>query len=172
MSILFSEPTTCSAVCANPTLNIEEVHYELTDSQIELIIVSLAKITITSVYKPPASAFEWQYIPETCRRPLNLVIGDFNSHSTVWGYEQNDCNGYKVEALAEASNFSLIHDAKLPKFLTVLGVREDTTLMWHLLALGSLQYARAEYWTPSHVHNTVISQSLSDLQSLPRIALL
>ena len=33
-----------SAVYAKPTLNIEEVHTEVTDSQIELIIVSLAKI--------------------------------------------------------------------------------------------------------------------------------
>ena len=44
-----------SAVYAKPTLNIEEAHTEVTDSQIELIIVSQAKITITSVYKPPAS---------------------------------------------------------------------------------------------------------------------
>ena len=65
------------------TLNIDEVHIEVTDSQIELITVSLAKLTIASVYKPPASEF--------------------------------DCNGDLVEAWAEASNFSLIHDAKLPK---------------------------------------------------------
>ena len=39
-----------SAVYANPTLNIEEVHTEVTDSQIKLITVSLAKITIKSVY--------------------------------------------------------------------------------------------------------------------------
>ena len=103
-----------SAVYAKPTLNIEEVHTEVTDSQIELITVSLAKITITSVYKPPASEFEWPSLPERCRRPLHLVIGDFNSQSTAWGYEQNDCNGDLVEAWAEASNFSLIHDAKLP----------------------------------------------------------
>ena len=44
-----------SAVNAKPILNIKEVHTEVTDSQIELITVSLAKITITSVYKPPAS---------------------------------------------------------------------------------------------------------------------
>ena len=46
-----------STVYAKPTLNIEEVHTEVTDSQIELITVtvSLAKITITSVYKPPAT---------------------------------------------------------------------------------------------------------------------
>ena len=34
-----------SAVFAKPTLNIEEVHTEVTDSQIELKTVSLAKIT-------------------------------------------------------------------------------------------------------------------------------
>ena len=92
-----------SAVYAKPTLNIEEVHIEVTDSQIELITVSLAKITITSVYKPPASEFEWPSLPERCRRPLHLVIGDFNSHSTAWGYEQNDCNGDLVEAWADVA---------------------------------------------------------------------
>ena len=74
-----------SAVYDKPTLNIEEVHTEVTDSQIELINVSLAKITITSVYKPPASEFEWPSLPERCRRPLHLVIGDINSQSTAWG---------------------------------------------------------------------------------------
>ena len=49
---------------------------------------------------------------------------------------------------------------------TVLDGREDTTLVWHLLTLGSLQCAREEYWTPSQVHNTVLSQSPSDRQSL------
>ena len=105
-----------SAVYAKQTLNIEEVHIEVTNLRIELITVSLANITITSVYKPPASEFEWQSLPGRCRRPLNLVIGEFNSHSTAWSYEQNDCNGDLVEAWAEVSNFSLIHDAKLPKY--------------------------------------------------------
>ena len=47
-----------SAVYAKQILNIEEVHTEVTDSQIELIIVSLAKISIASVYKPPANEFK------------------------------------------------------------------------------------------------------------------
>ena len=76
--------------------------------------MSLAKKTITSVYKPPASEFEWSSLPERCR-PIHIVIGEFNSHSIAWGYKQNDCNGDLVEAWAEASNFSLIHDSKLPK---------------------------------------------------------
>ena len=76
-----------SAVFAKPTLNIEAVHTEVTDSHIELITVSLATITITSVYKPPAREFEWPSLPERCRRPLHLLICDFNSHSTAWGYK-------------------------------------------------------------------------------------
>ena len=71
---------------------------------------------ITSVYKPPASEFQWPSLPERCRRPLHLVIGDFISHSTSWGYEQNDYNGDLVEAWAEASNFSPNHDAKQPRY--------------------------------------------------------
>ena len=47
--------------------------------------MSLANVTTTSVYKPPASEFEWPPLPERCRRPLHLVIGDFNSHSTTCG---------------------------------------------------------------------------------------
>ena len=66
-----------SAVYAKPTLNIEEVHTEVTDSQIELITVSLAKITITSVYKPPASEFEWPSLPERCRRPPHLQLAQY-----------------------------------------------------------------------------------------------
>ena len=67
-----------SAVYAKPNLNIEEVHTEVTDSQIEQITVSLTKISITSVYKPPACEFDWPYLPERCRRPFHLVIVVFN----------------------------------------------------------------------------------------------
>ena len=161
-----------SAVFAKPTLNIEEVHTEVTDSQIELITVSLAKITLTSVYKPPASEFEWPCLLERFRRPLHLVIGDFSSHSTACGYEQNDCNGDLVEAWRRPLTSLSSTMQNYPSILTVLDGREDTILMWHLLALESLQCAREEYWTPSHVHNTVLSQSPLDRQSVPRIALL
>ena len=104
-----------SAVYAKPTLNFEEVHTDVTDSHIELITVSLAKITITSVYKPPASEFEWPSLPARCRRPLHLVIGDFNSHSTAWAMSRMTAMETSWKTWAEASNFSLIHDAKLPK---------------------------------------------------------
>lgn len=45
---------------------------------------------------------------------VNVIIGDFNSHSTSWGYEETNENGNLVEDWAEAHHLDLIHDAKLP----------------------------------------------------------
>ena len=47
-----------------------------------------------------------------------VVIGDFNSHNTLWRYSTTGTDGEAVEQWAELSNISLIHDAKLPKSLT------------------------------------------------------
>ena len=136
-----------SAVYAKPTLDIEEVHTKVTDSQIELITVSLAKITITSVYKPPSkrvwmaiSTWMMQTAAPSCNRWLQLAQYCMG----LWLYEQNDCNGDRVEAWAEASNFSLIHDAKVFWQCSM----EERIQPWcglYMLALGSLQRAREEY---------------------------
>ncbi|XP_011670579.1 uncharacterized protein LOC115921287 [Strongylocentrotus purpuratus] len=45
---------------------------------------------------------------------MNVVIGDFNSHSTTWGYREMNEDGELVETWADANQLSLIHDAKLP----------------------------------------------------------
>ena len=153
------------AVYAKPTLNIDEVHTAVTDSQIELITVKLAKITITSVYKPPASEFEWPSPPERCRRPLHLVIGDFNSHSTAWGYEQNDCNGDRVEAWAEASNLSL----KTTQVFLQCSMEERINPDVAFVRTRIASMCRRGVLDP--VPRTVLSQSPSHRQSLPRIAL-
>ena len=133
--------------------------------------MSLAKITITSVYKPPSSEFELPSLPEKCRRPLHLVIGDFNSHSTAWGYEQNDCNGDLVEAWAEASNFSLIHDAKLPKSFDSARCKRGYNPDVAFVSTRIASMCQRGELDPTHVNNTVLSQSQLDRQSLPRMAL-
>ena len=43
------------------------------------------------------------------------MIGDFNSHSTTWGYTNTDDNGEAVEQWADLCNLTLIHNAKLSK---------------------------------------------------------
>ena len=43
-----------------------------------------------------------------------LVIGDFNSHSTSWGYEENDTRGDEVEDWQSETSMVLINDPEDP----------------------------------------------------------
>ena len=65
------------------------------------------------MYKPPNDLFE---LPALGHRNLpHIVIVYFNSHSTTWGYASTDNEGEAVEQWANSCDFTLIHDAKLPK---------------------------------------------------------
>ena len=44
-----------------------------------------------------------------------MQIGDYNNHSTTWGYTSTDDNGEVVEKRADLCNLTLIHTAKLSK---------------------------------------------------------
>ena len=51
-------------------------------------------VIIHSVYKPPNEKF---VLPALGHGNLpHIVIGDFNSHSTTWGYTNTDDNGEAV----------------------------------------------------------------------------
>ena len=41
-------------------------------------------------------------------------MGDFSCHSEAWGYPQTNEDGAQLEAWADANNFQLINDPKLP----------------------------------------------------------
>ena len=43
-----------------------------------------------------------------------MVIGDFNSQSTTWGYNNTDENGDLVEEWSDAHHLSVMHDPRLP----------------------------------------------------------
>ena len=83
------------------------------ENNIEVLTAELRGATITSVYKPPPTPFVMPEIPSSGKP--KIVIGDFNSHSTQWGYANNNPDGDAVEAWAESNQLNLIHDAKQPK---------------------------------------------------------
>ena len=79
----------------------------------ELISIEMPGIVAHSVYKPPNVKF---VLPALGNGNLPyIVIGDFNSHSTTWGYTNTDDNGEAVEQWADWCNLTLIHNAKLCK---------------------------------------------------------
>ena len=101
-----------SAMFANPAINIDSTSVS-TQNNIEIITAYFQNCTITSIYKPP----KYPFSPIDLRiagHSAHIIIGDFNSHSSSWGYSTTNADGEAVEAWAEAKNFTLLHDVKLP----------------------------------------------------------
>ena len=101
-----------SAILIRNDLKVKMI-YESVQGTVEIITIVMPRVVVHSVYKPPNDQFVF---PALGHRNLpHIVIGDFNSHSTTWGYTRTDNEGEAVEHWADSCDFTLIHDAKLPK---------------------------------------------------------
>ena len=68
----------------------------------ELITIEMPGVVVHSVYKPPNEKF---VLPALGHGNLpHIVIGEFNSHSTTWGYTITNDNGEAVEQWADSCN--------------------------------------------------------------------
>ena len=101
-----------SAILIRDDLKVDNV-YERLQGTVELITVVMSGVVVHSVYKPPKEQFSLSALGHIDLP--NIVIGDFNSHSTSWGYDTTDNNGEAVEQQADSCDLTLVHDAKLPK---------------------------------------------------------
>ena len=68
--------------------------------------------TVINVYKPPSTNLNTTVIPYFSR-PC-MYAGDFNCHSTTWGYRSTNASGEALEDWASASGLNLLHDPKQP----------------------------------------------------------
>ena len=83
------------------------------EENVEFITVEIPGVFVHSLYKPPPEPFLLPPLGQ--RNKPHIVIGDFNSHSTLWRYTTTDSDGEAVEQWADSNRLSLIHNAKLPK---------------------------------------------------------
>jgi len=83
-------------------------------NNVETLSVQFARLTVTSIYKPPNEMFKITDSPELDNPGPHVLIGDYNSHSTQWGYNETNEDGRRVENWAEAKRLKLIHDSKQP----------------------------------------------------------
>ena len=100
-----------SAIFVRNGLTVDNASVSENDN-IEVLSIELMGISVSSVYKPPIETFSLPNAVTDGR--VNVVIGDFNSHSVTWGYGETNEDGESVENWADANHMSLIHDAKLP----------------------------------------------------------
>ena len=86
-----------SAILIRNDLKVKKI-CERVQGTVELITIVMPGVVVHSMYKPPNDPFE---LPALGHRNLpHIVIGDFNSHSTTWGYTNTDNEGEAVEQWA------------------------------------------------------------------------
>lgn len=72
--------------------------------------IKISNMEIINLYKPPAQAWNDNTIRDI-HHPA-IIMGDFNCHSTQWGYNYTNQDGEEVSKWAETQNTFLIYDPK------------------------------------------------------------
>jgi len=82
------------------------------NSLLEWTATEVEGVTIINAYKPPSVKMDTTGLPYLSR-PC-MYAGDFNGHSTKWGYRSTNASGEALEDWAFASSLSLLHEPKQP----------------------------------------------------------
>ena len=99
-----------SAILIRDDLKVKSISATAVN-HVEMITTRLPDVVVHSVYKPPIEQF---VVPPLGHRILpQIEIRDFNSHNTIWVFDDTDNNGVAVVQWAESNSLTLIHDAKL-----------------------------------------------------------
>ena len=125
--------------------------YVWEQDNVELISIEMPGVVVHSVYKPPNEKF---VLPALGHRNLpHIVIRDFNSHSTAWGYTNTDDNRETVEQWAYSCNLSLIHNAKLSKSFNSARWKRGYNAELSLYRRALLTFAENKSWSLSLARN-------------------
>jgi len=74
-------------------------------------VIRVGGYHIANIYKPPTEHWNNTNLPPVLPDPP-VLIGDFNSHHSDWGYQEADLNGESLQEWALNSDYLLLHDAK------------------------------------------------------------
>ena len=99
-----------SAIYVKPGLDVNNAN--IYSDNMEILSINLEGLTVTSIYKPPNTPFTYKNPP--FHQSIEIIMGHFNSHNTIWGYDQTNENGKAVESWMDANNLKLIHDPNQP----------------------------------------------------------
>ena len=113
-----------SAIYVKPGLDVNNTNI-YSDNNIEILSINQEGHTVTSIYKTPNTPFT--YKDPLCHQSIEIIMGDFNSHNTIWGYDETNENGKAVESWMDVNNLELIHDPKQPSSFNIKGISVATT---------------------------------------------
>ena len=78
--------------------------------EVEWVTTEVEGVNITNVYKPPGTRLCLDSIPRY--QPPCIYAGDFNCHSTTWGYSSTNTDGTTLEQWASNTDVTLLYDPK------------------------------------------------------------
>ena len=158
-----------SAIFVRNGLTVDNASVSENDN-IEVLSIELMGISVSSVYKPPIETFSLPNAVTDGR--VNVVIGDFNSHSVTWGYGETNEDGESVENWADANQMSLIHDAKLPYSFNSCrwrrGYNPDLMFVSNNIAKDTDSYIQDLPALPTHYDTFVEMIKRSSRRNIPR----
>ena len=97
---------------------------------------------IANVYKPPTEHWNNTNLPPVLPHPA-VLVGDFNSHHSDWGYQEADLNGESLQEWALNNDNLLLHNAKQRGTFHSARWQRDYSpdLCWILTTVGRSQPA-------------------------------
>ncbi|CAC5400747.1 unnamed protein product [Mytilus coruscus] len=130
------------AIYVSIQVNFSQLNFN-TDN-IEVVGVSVNcqnnKINIVNVYRPPNQDIKFNDYQEVLHNLSDniVLLGDFNSRSSMWGSSTTDSNGNIIEKVIDQNNMIILNDGT-GTFQTVTGNRTqiDLTLVSASLANDS-----------------------------------
>ena len=120
------------------------------EENVELITVELPGVVLHSMYKPPPEPFRLPALGQ--RNKPHIVIEDFNSHSTLWGYTTVNSDG---EYVGQWRTQTACHSYTMRKYRnhsTVQYGRSDTTRISSLYHQTFRICVRNRFWIPFRAH--------------------
>ena len=83
------------------------------DSDIEWAVMEVEGVNITNIYKLPGTCLIADSLP---RHPSPYIYaGNFNCHSTTWGYSTTNPDGTALKDWASVHDLTLLLDPKQPR---------------------------------------------------------
>lgn len=140
------------AIYIKDSFTSEEVILNTTLEAIAIKIQFPKKITVCSIYMPNSQKLNATDIENLIRqlpRPF-LILGDFNSHNTLWGSQSTDTRGKCMEQILDDPNITLLNTGAATHFAPSSGTFSAIDL-----SISSAQLAPTLTWEASpHLYDS------------------
>ena len=135
------------------------------EEEVEWVTTEVEGVNITNVYKPPGTRLCLDSLPRF-QQPC-IYAGDFNCHSTTWGYSSTNTDGTTLEHWASNTDVTLLYDPKQPRSFRSARWGTSTNPDLGFANLGTCASRRVLERFPKSQHRPSIIESSTTINSVP-----